>query len=70
MLLQAKKEFDLDLNSAISVGDETSDIDAGIAAGVGLRTQYDIYSQVAVKNLNSKDLKVNCPGEIAKNFLK
>ena len=68
MILQAKKEFDLDLDSSILVGDKTSDIDAGIAAGVGLRIQYDIHSQVAVTNISSKDLKVNCLGEIAKYF--
>ena len=66
MILQAKKEFDLDLSSSILVGDNTSDIDAGIAAGVGLRIQYDINSQVAVTNINCKNLKVNCLGEIAK----
>ena len=44
MILQAK-EFDLDLDSSILVGDEVSDIDAGIAAGVGLSIQYDHSSK-------------------------
>lgn len=35
MLLRAKDEFDLDLTGSILVGDKDSDIQAGIAAGVG-----------------------------------
>ena len=68
MILQAEKEFDLDLDSSILVGDEVSDIDAGIAAGVGLSIQYDSHSQVNVTRVNNKYLKVNCLSEIAKYF--
>lgn len=35
MLLQAKDEFDLDMADSVLVGDKDSDIQAGIAAGVG-----------------------------------
>jgi D-glycero-D-manno-heptose 1,7-bisphosphate phosphatase len=35
MLLRAKSEFDLDLADSMLVGDKDSDIQAGIAAGVG-----------------------------------
>lgn len=35
MILQAQSEFNLDLASSILIGDKVSDIQAGIAAGVG-----------------------------------
>lgn len=35
MILQAQSEFNLDLASSILIGDKSSDIQAGIAAGVG-----------------------------------
>lgn len=35
MILQAKKEFNLDLAASILIGDKVTDIQAGIAAGVG-----------------------------------
>ena len=35
MILQAKRELDLDLNSSLLIGDKSSDIQAGLAAGVG-----------------------------------
>jgi D-glycero-D-manno-heptose 1,7-bisphosphate phosphatase len=35
MILRARKEYDLDLNASILVGDKDSGIVAGIAAGVG-----------------------------------
>jgi D-glycero-D-manno-heptose 1,7-bisphosphate phosphatase len=35
MLLQAAREFDLDLSSSVLIGDKLSDIQAGRAAGVG-----------------------------------
>lgn len=34
MLLQAQKDFDLDLSQSILVGDKNSDIEAGIKAGI------------------------------------
>ena len=34
MLLEAKKEFDIDLNNSIIIGDKESDIEAGINAGL------------------------------------
>ena len=36
MILQAKAELCLDLNDSILIGDKASDIQAGIAAGIGL----------------------------------
>ena len=35
MILQAQKDFSIDLGSSILIGDKVSDIQAGIAAGVG-----------------------------------
>lgn len=36
MLLEAKKDFDIDMSQSILVGDKNSDIEAGINAGVGM----------------------------------
>lgn len=35
MLLEAKKEFDIDLENSVLIGDKHSDADCGINAGVG-----------------------------------
>jgi D-glycero-D-manno-heptose 1,7-bisphosphate phosphatase len=35
MILQARKDFDLDLSQCVLIGDKKSDIEAGRAAGVG-----------------------------------
>lgn len=40
MLLQASKEHDIDLSRSVLIGDKESDIQAGIAAGVGLNLLY------------------------------
>ncbi len=36
MILQAQRDFDIDLSQSILVGDKNSDIEAGIKAGVGM----------------------------------
>ncbi len=36
MILQAAREFDIDLSHSLLIGDKISDINAGIAAGIGL----------------------------------
>jgi D-glycero-D-manno-heptose 1,7-bisphosphate phosphatase len=41
MILQAQQEFDLDLGGSILIGDKASDIEAGIAAGVGCNILFD-----------------------------
>jgi D-glycero-D-manno-heptose 1,7-bisphosphate phosphatase len=41
MLLQAARDFDLDLGRSWTVGDQMSDIEAGRAAGVGTLVRYD-----------------------------
>jgi D-glycero-D-manno-heptose 1,7-bisphosphate phosphatase len=35
MILQAQRELDIDLQGSILIGDKPSDIQAGLAAGVG-----------------------------------
>lgn len=40
MILQAMNEYDVDLSRSILVGDKVSDIEAGIAAGVGRNLLY------------------------------
>lgn len=40
MILRAAEEFDIDLAMSVLVGDKNSDIQAGIAAGVGVNLLY------------------------------
>ena len=40
MILDATKEFDIDLSKSILIGDKQTDIDAGVAAGVGINLLY------------------------------
>ena len=40
MILQAAREFDIDLRRSVLVGDKESDILAGVAAGVGCNVLY------------------------------
>jgi D-glycero-D-manno-heptose 1,7-bisphosphate phosphatase len=40
MILEAANEFDIDLSQSVLVGDKDSDIQAGIAAGVGCNLLY------------------------------
>jgi D-glycero-D-manno-heptose 1,7-bisphosphate phosphatase len=40
MILQAAREFDLDLTGSLLIGDKESDIQAGVAAGVGCNLLY------------------------------
>ena len=42
MLLQAQEEFNLDMKSSVMVGDKKSDIEAGLAAGVGLNIHLSL----------------------------
>ena len=41
MILDAKKEFDIDLNASILIGDKETDIKAGIAAGIPCNILYN-----------------------------
>jgi len=41
MIIQAMEEYDIDLKKSLLVGDNASDIQAGLAAGVGINLLYD-----------------------------
>jgi len=48
MILTAKKEFDIDLENSILIGDKISDIEAGKNAGIGLNI---LFNQTNFRNL-------------------
>lgn len=62
MLIEAQKEFDIDMKNSILIGDKNSDIAAGIHAGVGrcylVRTGHEVdentFNVDILKNLKSK----------------
>ena len=49
MILQAQKDFSIDLGSSILIGDKVSDMQAGIAAGVGINL---LFSEERPSELN------------------
>ena len=59
MILQAAKEFDVDLQHSVLVGDMETDIEAGVAAGVGCNLLYgpdagsSAISSVATRQVGS-----------------
>ena len=66
MILQAKKDFDIDLSQSILVGDKNSDIEAGINAGIKMNylveTGHEIYeNKFAVIKISN--LKILIKGE-------
>jgi D-glycero-D-manno-heptose 1,7-bisphosphate phosphatase len=48
MILQARQEFSLDLRNSVLIGDKESDIEAGIAAGVGCNILFDEADSVVM----------------------
>ncbi|MEI8327610.1 MAG: HAD family hydrolase [Candidatus Taylorbacteria bacterium] len=48
MLLQAAMDLDIDLSGSILIGDKDSDIEAGVAAGVG----------TLIKNVTNREVKL------------
>ena len=46
MLLDAKKEFDLDMQNSIMIGDKERDIEAGLNAGVGRTYLFDEHGMM------------------------
>lgn len=57
MILNAKREFDVDLNNSILVGDKESDIEAAIAAGISMTYLFDekrIYTESKATKVVSK----------------
>ena len=54
MILQAAEEFDVDLAKSVVVGDKESDIQAGVAAGVGCNLLYSLSgTEVAIETAAS-----------------
>ncbi|MBF8984851.1 HAD family hydrolase [Lutibacter sp. B2] len=60
MILQAKDEFNIDLSKSILIGDQESDIQAGIKAGIKLN--------IFVKNGNRFNVKNTKPDYIINNI--
>ena len=52
MILQAKREFNIDLQHSILIGDQETDIEAGINAGVG--TNILVRSKTPFEKIESK----------------
>lgn len=57
MILDAQKEFDIDLENSILVGDKNSDIEAGINAGVKLNYMITTGHEIDENKFNAKILK-------------
>ena len=57
LILNAQKDYGLDLSKSILVGDKVSDIQAGIAAGVGKNYLFDPLNQMNSEGIC--DIKVN-----------
>lgn len=45
MLLEAQNDFDLDLSSCVLIGDQKTDIEAGLSAGIGCNILFDAGSE-------------------------
>ena len=52
MLLQAQRELGIDLSKSIFVGDKLTDMDAGIAAGIGKNILLTADDELACKEKN------------------
>ena len=51
MILQAQKDFSIDLGSSILIGDKVSDIQAGVAAGVGTNLLFSEYHPIELDGI-------------------
>jgi D-glycero-D-manno-heptose 1,7-bisphosphate phosphatase len=65
MLLQAAAEFDLDLARSAIIGDQMSDIEAGIAAGIGLRILVGCHNAAASAHAPSHELAADLDEALA-----
>ena len=52
MILQAQKDLSLDLKHSVLIGDKASDIQAGVAAGVGTNLLFSSDRTAELKNVN------------------
>lgn len=53
MLIQAQQEFAINMEQSILIGDKVSDIQAGIAAGVGKNIYFSNVSDARLSSLNN-----------------
>lgn len=58
MILEAKKDFDIDLSQSILVGDKNSDIEAGINAGVEMKYLVETGHKIEENRFEVEILKV------------
>lgn len=56
MIIEAKKEFDIDLDKSILVGDKNSDIEAGLNAGIKYNYLIDTGHKIITNDYNMKIL--------------
>ncbi|HIM74584.1 MAG TPA: D-glycero-beta-D-manno-heptose 1,7-bisphosphate 7-phosphatase [Campylobacterales bacterium] len=56
MLLNAQKEFDIDMNNSILIGDKNSDIEAGINAKIGRNYLINTGHKISQNKFNVKVL--------------
>lgn len=59
MLLQAQKDFNLDMSECIFIGDKTSDMEAGISAGIGRLLLFDVKGSASENSDNEIDRVAN-----------
>ena len=57
MILQAKKDFDIDLSQSILVGDKNSDIEAGINAGIKMNYLVETGHKIYENRFNIEVIK-------------
>ena len=51
MILEAQREFDINLSTSILIGDNCSDIEAGNASGIGTNLLFSLQSESALLSL-------------------
>jgi D-glycero-D-manno-heptose 1,7-bisphosphate phosphatase len=56
MIFQAAEDFDVDLKNSILVGDKESDIQAGLAAGVGCNVLFSTKTPVIIETSAAKEV--------------
>ncbi len=65
MLLQAAEELNIDLANSIIVGDKVSDVEAGIAAGVGYKLLLSQTKSVAAESVSNLSQVVRYLGRVS-----
>jgi len=68
MIMDAAKDYNLDLGSSVLIGDKNSDIEAGISSKVGCNIFFQ-QSSVVSSNVEKNYIEISSLN-LAKNFLK